>query len=738
MHAGTIEWNGADLSRIGKPRLTIRRQPDPPPPGFATRMLVELVVSVELEALDPGTLQARAQWLADSMRVAEGILRIRSGSGHTLEWLAAPGENNLADAISGPSNTVQMSFAAVENHATLAGLTGATFTPPGVEAVALHLHAVRDMKQEIRTSRHAERNGARSLTTTTLSFTARVAQSNPADPHATRLAYLQQQAEAVKALDCREGALVLGETNELVRVTEFTPVIDERRGALDVQVQCHYLTLPDEGTAECLYDIDSKADEGTGELVISIKGEISAETRTIALAKLSALRSAQQAITGQRVVSYGSTDKLIDGVDAAASGDSWTGALSFSIEVRQARSGGHHTLRISSQKDIRSGMKWSYQGSTRSTSEALALGAARAIATTAAASHPVMTRSDETFDRVTAIDNPATLHHVKLDFAYDFEGPSDGFISGEINTETASPLAGEWRRTISGFLIATTKAVAEARLALLLAAETNPLETTRKWSEIYLDPTGTNSGVKRVAMRLDFTCGQRDTRTRATAEFTDTTQNSIPSMRQTRTVAGTLWTNSETNANAALDTLYTLVFGTALPQETTRTHAKIQYAAAAVTNSLAGSNAQWIKLDFSASATRRLTGITGYDLLEASMTMNRDGSLNATIVTPIPFGRPVAQTGTGYIPGRISISASAKAINLATAKNWVQGRRALVAAIGVSGTTRHETDAPRESATPDYAPLDGTTAAAWNFQGNYGWTFTGSVLDGVWTTGLPG
>ncbi|MCX6880308.1 MAG: hypothetical protein NTW21_41855 [Verrucomicrobia bacterium] len=43
--------------------------------------------------------------------------------------------------------------------------------------------------------------------------------------------------------------------------------------------------------------------------------------------------------------------------------------------------------------------------------------------------------------------------------------------------------------------------------------------------------------------------------------------------------------------------------------------------------------------------------------------MERSGSPNATVITPIPFGQPVAQTGTGCLPGRIAITANAKAIN---------------------------------------------------------------------------
>lgn len=733
MHAGTIEWNGSDLSRIGKPKLTIRRAPDPAPPGVATRMLVSLTVTVDLEALDPGTLQARAEWLADSMRVTEGILRGSSGSGHAVEWLAAPGENNLAEVISGHSNSVNLVFSAAEPHpdAVTLALDSASFTPAD-SSTPLILHAVRDVKQDIKTTRHAERNGSRSATTENHAFTARFAQANAGDPLATRLSYLRAQAEIVKALDTRQGMMVLGELNSIVRVTDFTPTIDERAGTLDVQVQCYRIILPDSGTAECLYEMDSKDEEGSGEQVITLSGEIAAETRDIALAKLEILRAAQ-AISGQRISSYSARDKIIDGADSSASGDNWTGALSFSMEIRKALSGGHHTLRIATQKDIRSGMKWSYTGSARAASAAAALATARAIA--AAASHPVMTRSEETIEQATDLFAPAgALHFVKLDFSYEFEGPSDGFIGGEISTDTATPLAGEWRRTTSGFLIGVSKAAVETRLALLLTDETNPLETTRRWSEVYHDPTGSGT-VQRVAMKLDFTCGLRTVRTRATIEFTDTTQNSLAAMTQNRTVSGTLWTSGGGNADTALTAFLVAIFGAGGAPEVTRTHSQIQFAAPGTTGSVAGTT-QWIKLDFSAAKTSKLTGVTGYDLLEASFTMERTGCINNTIVTPIPYGRAVAQTGTGYTPGRMSINASAKAITLSTARSWVQGKRTL--ASGITGA--HETEQPREVCAPEYPPFLGGDGdiKLWSFSGTYGWTYTGTALDGVWSSGLPG
>ena len=68
-----------------------------------------------------------------------------------------------------------------------------------------------------------------------------------------------------------------------------------------------------------------------------------------------------------------------------------------------------------------------------------------------------------------------------------------------------------------------------------------------------------------------------------------------------------------------------------------------------------------------------------------------------------------------------------KAVNLATAKAWVQGKRALAPA----STGRAETEQPRETQSPEYLPFSGTDTLLWTFSGSYGWTYA-SGLDGVW------
>jgi len=732
MHAGTIIWNSVDLSRLGKPRLTISRSADPPAPAMPTRMLVDLAVTIDLDAMDSGTVDARARELLNLMQSPEGILSQSSGTGNAGSWLAVPGENNIAEALGGKTNRVRLSFAAVEPYGSNANLHSATFQAEGGSTI--HLHAIRNWNPETRTNRHSERSAARSHTVTTYSFVARVAQANPSESASTRRTYLQTQADFIRSMNIAEGTLMTHGVNAIVRVTDFSPIIDERAGVLDVTVQCYSLVLPDDDTAECKIDRSEGLDEGTGEEVISIKGEIFADSKDIALAKLGVLRAAELAITGQRVISWRTDTQKIDGADTVSNPSrEWPGSLSFSMEVRKTRDGAHKTLKTSIRKDMRSGWKWTYSGTVRAKTAAASLAAARAVMT--GLTHPLLVSTQETIDEVSDILDPAKMQFVKVDFTYEFEGPADGFIGGEISTELTSPLAGEWRTSASGYLVANTKAIALAKLATLLSGYGIPLEESDKWSEVIEETTSPASAAKRQFMKLDFSRAYRRVRTRAVAEYTDSTQTSIPAMRQTRSVAGTLWTSDTGNAENALTAFLQSIFTGTAPHETTRGKALVRYGKIDTPNSLSpvdGGGEYFVKLDFSATRTVPLTGVVGYDLLEASLTMERIGAIDNTVITNIPFGRPNAQSGTGWLPGSITITAQAKAINKATARAWVQGQRALVASIGQAGVTRHETQQPRESESPEYVPLNVGDPVTTTFSATYGWTFTGGVLDGLW------
>lgn len=493
---------------------------------------------------------------------------------------------------------------------------------------------------------------------------------------------------------------------------------------------------PDHGNKE----ITPSFENGIGEESISIRGEISAETEDEARSRFNDILNEQIDKPDQRVVSYNSTIKRIDGTDSmdeALADDGWTGTLSYQIEIKKRREAGHGTRKITSQKDIRGITKWNYSGTIWAESINKAKELLEQYRNTLANSHPIMTRWDQSIEEVTKINNAQEMWFVKLDYTMEFEGNQEGYINGEVTFEESTPMTGEWRRSASGFIIAIDKDTALNELEPLVTGVItdidNTVEKTIRWSEVFVKDDQQD---ERKFQRMDFTLSERMTRIKSAIEYTHTKQDSIASLRQSHNVSGTIWTDTKDNAISQLDAFLASITGT-IPDIGGNPPMEISHTTSVISASQStsyGGKDFLIKLDFNASWTLGLAGVTAYDLLEASMTISRFGSINQPVITPIPFGAPQAQINTGWIPGRVEISASAKAINFSTAKNWVQGKRALIANFGANA---HETDQPRETATPDYAPFsDNPSALAWTFSGSYGWTFSGESLQNTWDNAL--
>ncbi len=736
MHNGTISFNGVDFSLLGKPTLRMQRASDPPAPALATRKIITLTVRVALEALDAGTIVGRLNRIKSSLAYGEGILRFESGGGHVEEWMALPSSDNLEAALEGTSNSVEMVFTSVESHdsGAIELLTKATYVPFG-EITPIILHSIREISRNVRTEQHSDRMSARKVTMTTMVITSRVMMANPADTTEVRLAALRaKEIELQEQIRSKEGTLTLGGVSRIVKIQEFTPIIDDGFQTLDVRIQATSYALPDASTAEVAILTRERIDEGTGELAVTVSGTIEAESRAIALAKLENIRTTQAAIIGSRITSTEVNDTNVEGFDTGAvAGDGWTGAMSFSIERRNSLEGSHYNLKVTSMRDIRVGMRWTYSGTVKAVDAATALAKARSLGGNAGVGMKV--RDDETVETATEALNIAEPDEkfIQVTFTYEYEGPSDGFISLEMTSAVNTPRYGEWGTSLSGFVVASSKAVAEARLATALEGQGTGLERSSRWTTITLTPSGGSDS--ELFQKLEFTFSRRDVRTYASAKYTDTVNTDYGTMMQSRNVQGTLWTDTEANSITALNNLYVTIFGAGnTPTKTTKTTPREISAGGANVISV-GNEPTWWQVDFSAEITSPVEGEEGPDIIEASYTLSRTASINNSIVIPAPYARPIAQNNTGWLPGKINIEVKCKARVRGTAITWVQSKRALVDLIGVAGVSRFETRQPIETETPQYPafPLSESDPVLWEITGSYQWEFTGTVLDGLLT-----
>lgn len=738
MQVGTIEWNTVDLSLIGKPRLMIRSAPDPAPPSQATRQMVTLIVTVELEALDPSTLQARLEYLQRSMQVPEGILKSLSPGGHTLEWTATPNGNSLGEPITGLRNSVEMSFSAIENFRSdaMATLIDARYTPFG-STDSIILHAIRDYHTTISTDRHSPLASARRLTTTTITFTARVMQTNPADSPATRMTLLLAKQEQMRALNTSSGSLAHCGLTQIVQVQSITPQIDEARMALDLAIQCFHVHFPDDDKAECALEISSREDEGASETITSISGTIEARSQAIALAKLQTIIT-RHLVGNRRLANIQKSLSHTDGADTQLAGmeaEGWAGSMKFTIELREISGDSTRwTLKATTSQNVRNIQRYSYTGSVKASTAEIALAKARVLG--ASQPHPFRVSSEETIDTNSAPGSDVS-QFVMVTYSYEYEGPAVGFLFAEISSDRNTSLFGDWRIAVSGNITAPDTAQARSFLASLLSSYSSQraIEISERESEQSLSLIGSTN--VRMAMRLEFSRSYPVMHTFVAAKYSDDSSVDYASMTQTRTISGSLWTNTRENSEVALSSLITSVFGEVPVQRLRKGHAIESWAPEGTFTTLP--TQRWIQLDFSAECITKITGSVGFDIIEAKCSITRNGSISKTVIHEIPMDYPIAQTGVTYTIATVQISATCKARTQDAARAWCQNLRALLTNIGSEGVTRHETSPPQESISPDYAPFlaSGGSPTVFVFSATYSYGFSGNISQNssIWPSG---
>lgn len=447
MKNGTITFDGVDLSLYGTPTLNISRSPDPAPPGVATRQAVTLTVSLALASHDPATIAARMEFLQGVMNTREGILRAESPGGHYLSWLAMPAGDGLASPLTGTSNTLTLQFMAHEPlpDATVESLISATITPVGGSAIILH--ALDGFQESLATERVSLLSSARTITTTTLSFRGLYATASHTDDEATRWSYLRTQAEAVKTLNARYATLVTGGVTRVVRIQNLTPTIDPHRTRLEVDVQCFHHDLPGDNDAIVTMKSSTGQDEGSGEVIHSYSGTITADDEAVALTRLTALVLAKSG-TGKRLASLKSDMDRTAGGDAAT--EEWTGTLNFSFEYRELPvTPTYFRARLATSQN-EGGRKLTVTGEIRGRNEAALVAKARSIGAELAIASP--TRMEENTEYLTEAAGNGTRLTVSLSFTYEYPVAASTQIHGSVEWSTTRGAFVDHGRQLTGVL----------------------------------------------------------------------------------------------------------------------------------------------------------------------------------------------------------------------------------------------------------------------------------------------
>lgn len=229
---------------------------------------------------------------------------------------------------------------------------------------------------------------------------------------------------------------------------------------------------------------------------------------------------------------------------------------------------------------------------------------------------------------------------------------------------------------------------------------------------------------------FSFTYGWFRQHTSLAIDYKDTINIDESTMSQERTIAGTI---RAVDASAAEDALNAFINDLS-PLKPNKKSTTQPYEVCGEDESQIST---WIALDFSLSFTSSIAGTPGNDIIEASMSIQRSGARNRTRLHAIPFARPVAQLNVGHSIPKLTINAQCKARLAATARGWVQDKRAIVNSLGTAGSTRFESADPQEGFDISYVAFSGTSIATRTFTGRYEWEFTNlAAMDGIWQASM--
>jgi len=734
MQAGRIIYRNTDISRIGTCSIKYTRRPDPPPPAAATSQIVSITLSVEIQKHTAAGAHASIIALQNLFNHREGMLELMDETGTTRSYSVQVSQDEPQNPLSGDSNifTVQMEARVTLSESEIIRRDG-SFLPNGAGATAIPLRNIRDKSEVINTEFHHPRMPYRSLTTSTISLTARVMQADPSLTRQERAVILHNAAETYRNMNSGSGILTIDDSARVLHVQELRPIIDDTCTYLDISLQGRSYTLPGSQKVEPNYTKNTSIDPATGEKITSYRGGINAETYEDAMATLEAIQ-----ISGTiygNITKLNHTSPYSRGADSNYS-EAWGGTMDFDLEYR-GRDGNciGFELRVSSEKDAKGGYRVSYSGYVSAATETLALTKARELGWN---KHPLWSRANETSTtQSTLVTNNGALtcgtQFTRTEFQYDYDMVPD-WIVADLTISYNRATYGDRTGTISGSINAPDKNTAnlffESCLIALMpeAASMSPAQRRSRiindtTTESYRSALNTQQQipVSHQFMRMDINTTLRLYNRGNTAhiKYSKTDSLSYANMLSTTDISGTIWADTPELAEATLADLIA-----ELQLKPTELKKTIQL------ERVAKEGANFVQLDFSTNSQQSMAGVTGYDILEAQFTMARTGQINHAILTEIPFHQPFSQTNTGWTIGRLSISGSCKAVLKASARAWGQDKLRYILQANA-----HETQAPEESMTPNYEPLSDTKIATWVFQFSYSRSFA-SGLEGMWNNSL--
>jgi hypothetical protein len=645
MPTATVQYGAYVFSTTGRPQYGARRRYESDVPNTpATRATVTYTVQHIFVEDTFADNQARFRALKEALLVAEGVLFITDENGTELVNQLVRVEDSDLPAQWGQHVTeVTVSFSATE---ALDGSSAvdAAYTPTG--GALIPLPYVLNWRESIKAERYAIQVNNRKESVGNVSASGRV-RSDPALDSDARRAYLQGVEQSIKAIvDSKDGTLAWGTFSKVVRVDTVDTDLHDGSDYLDWSIACSYQRYPNGAYAEADLTVATKDDLEKRERQTSVHGTVRANTRAAAVVKtdeMIAIYATGRTLKGREV-----TDHDVDGVD----GSTWI-EMNFSVDFRETLSSAaeSYTLTIADKDDLKAGqLITTYSGKVVAETASAAITKARVLGN---GKYPMRISANEVVNTTSVSGDE---YFVEVTFSYEYMRKG-ALAYAEVTSDVDKQTFGSNTTTTSGYTVAPTYAAAIA-LARSFKPGTGLLRSEKETSSVL------DAGVTAQHNRVDFSYVFHAVKSAGSIQYQVKTSNDYRQGEATLSYTGTAWSDTEANADALINALVVDLPSLATDERTS-------------SFDKGGVNA-FISRQFSISFVNSLAGSSyqfGTDgIKEATYSLETTYSIQATVITPIPYGVPHVQTNVGLTPGMQVATGTITAISAAAAKAWARGK----------------------------------------------------------------
>lgn len=419
----------------------------------------------------------------------QGVLKWVDGNGATLleqtvtltghDWPEDPNEK-----LSRWFQSLHLSFSyhtefTAEQNASLT----ATYQRAGGPLLTLgHVEKVRD---ELEVNRYAAFRSHRESSARRLTLAGKFRSSARLSLEARRAALeAAHAAMTTEIVERMEGELSYAGIDKTVRVVNFTADLDQEINYIPWSLTCQYTDFPNEaGYAQAQFQVGTREDDREGKKRISLSGEIAAESKTNAMAKLESIRAAW--VSGHIRLSSEVRDERIDGSDGASfikltfqeEYEAAVGSVIWELRTQDVEEGTQATLRRSYSGFAEATSTASYAAAYEAArGKAIALGDNRHQFQLSR--QVTVTDPQQSSERVTTGDYRC---RVEFQFEYRLKGAR---VYCELSNRFQAETFGVNTEVISGFIAAGTAATARGLLSDFRGTFTSQLGSRLRAEEI--------------------------------------------------------------------------------------------------------------------------------------------------------------------------------------------------------------------------------------------------------------